>query len=226
MKFIPSVDADFTPAPTHKFSLEISKKYLLKKRVLDIGCWNGDFESLIKFNSDLIGLDPDADALKVARKRVPQFRYIKGDVLKELPFSKEFDTVITWMTMEHISSQQEALININKVMKKNGTIFISTPALTLRSVLFDLPYVILGHRHFSKKEFGEYLSKTGFKVEEMKILGGYFVAIRITLLLFYKYFLRKPLPPIKFIEDKQMNEYRSGKGFNELFIRAKKIKDV
>lgn len=226
MKFIPSVDSSFTPAPTHKFSYILSKKYIQNKKVLDVGCWNGDFETLIDIKCNLIGIDPDTDALRVAKKRTPQFTFKKADVLKKLPFKKEFDTVVSWMTMEHIPDQQTALININRVMKKNGVIFISTPALTFRSVVFDFPYVLLGHHHFRKSVFKKYLENAGFKVEKSELLGKYFVASRISLLLFYKYFLRRALPPIQFIEKRQLKEYKKGRGFNELFIRARKVKDV
>lgn len=226
MKFIPSVDSAFTPAPTHRYSYDISKRYLQNKKVLDVGCWNGDFQTLVNVNCKMVGIDPETAALKVARKRTPQFTFLKADVLKKLPFKKEFDTVVTWMTMEHIPDQQLALININRVMKKNGVIFISTPALTFRSVLFDLPYVLLGHHHFRISVFRKYLENAGFKVERSEILGRYYVASRVSLLLFYKHFLRRPLPPIVFIEKKQMKEYKQGHGFNELFIRARKVKDV
>jgi SAM-dependent methyltransferase len=227
MVFIPSADSKFKPAPTHLYSLEYSRKFIEGKKVLDVGCWNGDFETLLKNTKcSLTGIDPEEEALKVAIKRNPRFKFIKADVLKKLPLGKEFDTSLMWMTIEHIPNHTSALKNINRVMKKGGHIFISTPSNNLLSIIFDLPYFVFGHQHFNPSTLHKFLKDAGFEVEESRVIGGFFVALRISLLLFYKHLLGRSLPPMPYIERRQLAEYRSGKGFNEVFIRARKVKDV
>lgn len=225
MTFIPSVDTKFTPAPTHIFSLEFAKNNIIGKKVLDVGCWNGDFETLLKnFKTNLTGLDPDQNALSVAKKRNPKFSFIKGDVHRSLPFkNNEFDTVLLWMTLEHLDNEKKALRNINKILKPKGYLIISTPSNNPLSIFFDLPYFLFGHKHFDPKTLDRYLKETGFKVKELYVLGSFFVALRISLLLFFKYLLRRPLPPINFIDKRQLAEYRSKKGFNEIFLKAVKV---
>lgn len=226
MTFIKSVDSQFPRVPTHIYSLEFAKKNIVGKKVLDIGCWNGAFEYLLKdIKTKLTGVDPDPGAIKVAQKTFPKFRFVKGDVYN-LPFKKEFDTVLLWMTMEHLPDEKKALRNMNRVLKKNGLIFISTPSNRSFSIFFDFPYFLLGHKHFNPKTLERYIKEEGFVIEKLQVVGGFFVALRVSLLLFNKHFLRRALPPMPYVEEKQLEEYRSGRGFNEIFIQARKVREV
>lgn len=226
MQFIKSVDSKFPRVPTHIYSLEFSKRHIVGKKVLDIGCWNGAFEYLLKdIKTSLTGVDPDAGAIRVAKKNFPKYRFVKGDVYN-LPFRKTFDTVLLWMTMEHLPNERKALANMNKVLKKGGRVFLSTPSNRPLSILFDFPYFLLGHKHFNPKKLQKYFEQEGFVVEKIQVVGGFFVALRVSLLLFNKHFLRRALPPMPYVEDRQLKEYRTGKGFNEIFIQARKVREV
>jgi SAM-dependent methyltransferase len=225
MKYVKNVDNVFTHVPTHLYSLEYCKKFILGKKVLDLGCWNGAFEKLlIKFPITLTGVDLDIQALKTARKEFPKFKFISGDIETGIRLREKQDVVLFWMTLEHLKNESEALKNINMILKKNGRLFLSTPSNHPLSILFDFPYFLIGHKHFDPNYLKELLSKAGFIVEDLRVVGGLWVALRITLLIFYKYLLNQALPPMSFVEERQLSEYRSGRGFYEVFLRARKIK--
>ena len=56
--------------------------------------------------------------------------YIKHDINKMLPFKNaEFDCVILGEVIEHVPDTDKLLIEINRILKKEGRLIISTPNL-------------------------------------------------------------------------------------------------
>lgn len=114
-----------------------------ESKVLDIGLAHGLFSVLIKceFNCEIWGIDKKRRERKV--DRIKQGKWLKRyksydinftycDITKEyLPFSKkEFDLVIFTEVLEHLITNHppiDELYKIRKVMKKGGTLILSTP---------------------------------------------------------------------------------------------------
>ena len=48
---------------------------------------------------------------------------------KKNNFKKKFDNIIIFNVLEHIYNEKNALRELNKILKKNGKIYISTPFL-------------------------------------------------------------------------------------------------
>lgn len=214
--------------PGHTYLFNWIKPYIRNAQILDIGCWTGEMEILLeKENCRVIGIDKIDEPLIVARKRFPQYEFIKFDTTKKLPFpNKHFDLVMFFMVIEHLpkGSEQKALENINKVMKKGGMLFFNTMNWNLLSIILD-PAFIFGHRHYSRNFIYQILDKAGFKVLETRYNGGFYTALHIFLLYFYKHILHKSEPRNGFLDMLMARDYRN-KGFAEIDIRAIKVKDL
>lgn len=97
------------------------------KSVLDVACGIGDFS--INDTKRITGVDHNKASLAVAKKRGCKVVY--GDVLK-LPFKdNSFDGVFCAHIIEHFdpAHARVLLTEINRVMKKGGTLVLQTPLL-------------------------------------------------------------------------------------------------
>ena len=95
------------------------------KRVLDFGCGDGRYKKYIIDNNEYIGIDVDESGHPNQDK--------KNDITwnkKKLPFENEFfDIILMTEVLEHIENVGETLDELNRVLKNNGKIFITSPFL-------------------------------------------------------------------------------------------------
>ena len=120
----------------------INKKTL----VLEIGCGDGSFMEVLQqeFECKIIGLDIASQAVVMAKKKGLRVR--KWDIEKPFPFLKNsFDLIISRQVIEHIYDPDIMLDNVHKVLKKEGTLFLTTPNL---SVWFNRLILLLGFQPF------------------------------------------------------------------------------
>lgn len=208
----------------HKFYFEYSKKYIEKKEVLDIGSWTGPFETLIYgLAKKITAVDVEEKALKVLKKNLPKITTVKA-VSHKLPFKNEvFDVVCFFDVIEHIPSGYElaTLLEINRVLKKEGYLFMATPYKNFWSNLLDPAYILAGHRHYGRMQLLSMLSDAGFKNENVKITGSFFTSGYAICFYFFKHILRIKMPTIGLIE-KRMEKDMKKNGFTQIAIRAKK----
>lgn len=125
-----------------EYLTEISKYYGIKLRgkVLDIGCsMGGLLFSLYKSKKfDFIaGIDIDKTAIEMAKEYKKMSKILDDQLFVEiaqienLPFQDNFfDFIIVKDVFEHLSNElnlKKAIINIKRVLKEGGFIFIETP---------------------------------------------------------------------------------------------------
>ncbi len=220
-----SKDIDKTEAKgEHKFYFSFSKNYIKNKKVLDIGSWTGPYETLIyNLAKEITAVDVEEKALKVLKKNLPDVVCVKAYSHK-LPFKVEmFDVVTFWDVIEHIPVGYEprTLAEINKVLKKNGYLFLATVNKNFWSDLLDPAFWLAGHRHYTEKQLVEMLKDAGFRVEEVKKTGSFISSFYALSFYFFKHILRTKMPTIPYIERK-MEKDISSPGFIQIAIRAKK----
>lgn len=149
-------------------------------KILDIGCFDGTFLSLVKNqNNDFYGLDASDWAIEHMRKKEMKIQKFFFDDKTELPFENDFfDIVIAGEIIEHIFDTDFFLEEISRVLKPGGKLLISTPNVaSLGRRLFLLfganPIIELspneadsvGHiRYFTRKTLKKILEKHGFKI--------------------------------------------------------------
>lgn len=165
------------------------------KRVLEIGCGAGAGTRFLKEllePTELYGVDISEDAIAKAKKKgLTAYTINVGD--EKLPFKNNFfDLIITFEVVEHVFDTGAFIEEIRRVLKPEGTLYISTPNLAWwmnKALLFfgyqpantevDLEHSTLGkpklfpsgisagHIHvFTKKSMNEFLSIHTFSVDK------------------------------------------------------------
>lgn len=113
---------------------QILKQSINRKRnlkILDIGCGTGETLTFLKNYLDspkLYGIDSSPTAIKFAQSR-GHCNISKVDA-KKLNFKDStFDYILLLDVIEHIKDDISVLIEANRVLKNNGKIIITAPAL-------------------------------------------------------------------------------------------------
>ena len=157
------------------------KKYTLNRNgsMLDVGCGEGRhiFGVMQEYPMmKCVGLDMDDDSLKKAEEGYSYFEsisevgaeFIKGSAYS-LPFpDNTFDLVVCSEVLEHLHEYNDAVIEINRVLKPGGKFFASVPAFWPEKICWYLSkeYQIQpgGHlRIFDHKKLVHEIEDRGFK---------------------------------------------------------------
>lgn len=152
-------------AVEHYQRYQFAKQLVKGKRVLDAACGEGYGSSLLAEAADHVtGLDIDGRAVESANQKYAKdnLEFKEGSIDK-LPFEDHvFDMVVSYETIEHVDGKmQENFLNeIRRVLKKDGTLIMSTPN---KAVYTDL---VNGHNLYHIKEF--------YVNEYQEFLSGYF----------------------------------------------------
>ncbi len=195
-EYIPEYEAS-------KAHLELffSDEEIVGREVLDAGCGTGIFTIIFanKGARKVIGIDISEGSLNTGRMLKDKFELSNVEFRKEdmlnLPFKDNtFDIVWAWGTIHHTENPYQAMNELIRVLKKNGTFFITLYKKTkltfiheiIRKILIKTPkkswtflskimafFLWLVVFFFKRRE----KSRKGEKLEEL-ILDWYFVPIR------------------------------------------------
>jgi SAM-dependent methyltransferase len=113
---------------------EIIREFCSGKRVLDIGCVHHDIENSERENwihgvivacaEYVLGVDYLESA--VAELASKGFNVITADVTKPIPITDRFDVIVVGNLIEHLSSFEGLMENIQKLLLPGGVALIST----------------------------------------------------------------------------------------------------
>lgn len=125
-------DSHFSPQTfLNKIRLDAILRNIPNKKckILDVGCRYGIMlEYLGRHGHDCYGIDPDPDALRLAKEKNLN---VKEGYAERIPYpDKSFDVVIFSEVIEHLRNPMLAICEISRVLKKGGLIIITTPNLT------------------------------------------------------------------------------------------------
>lgn len=151
--------------------------YCTNKSVLDIGCYLGYGENVIKETSkEIIGIDTDKDAIDFACRNYDfkniDFIHVE---LGRLPFNDDrFDTVLGMELIEHIPPQEldYFLRDVKRVLKKGGTLITVTPNRKTRLMPFQKPLNPDHFREYTATQFIKILCRHFSDVEIAGIRGS------------------------------------------------------
>ena len=157
------------------------KKYTLNRNgsMLDVGCGEGRhiFGVMQEYPMmKCVGLDMDDDSLKKAEEGYSYFEsisevgaeFIKGSAYS-LPFpDNTFDLIVCSEVLEHLHEYNDAVIEINRVLKPGGKFFASVPAFWPEKICWYLSKEYQnqpgGHlRIFDQKKLIHEIENRGFK---------------------------------------------------------------
>ncbi|MBP2045619.1 class I SAM-dependent DNA methyltransferase [Methanobacterium aggregans] len=82
-------------------------------KILDVACGTGTHASILAENFQVLGVDINKNMLKIAHKKVPEVRFIHGD-MKELDLGDKFDAVICMFSAIHYNTSYFELENTLK----------------------------------------------------------------------------------------------------------------
>lgn len=148
------------------------------KEILCIGCGSGDecAELMALGAKKIIGIDLSPALIEIAKKSFPDIEFHVMD-MENLGFDPEsFDLVVSSLTMHYVPSWIKTLVEIKKVLKKNGRAVVSTNhPIRFGAQIERMPdkeIFVLGYTRYTehKKEgdiFGNYL-------EDRKIEDSWF----------------------------------------------------
>jgi SAM-dependent methyltransferase len=162
------------------------------KKVLDFGCGDGRYKKYVIPNNEYIGIDV-AESGHGSNKNY--------DVLynkKEIPFKDEtFDAIIFTEVLEHIEDVDLTISELNRVLKTNGKLFVTTPFIWAEH---ETPYDFQRYTSFGIKKLFE---KHGFCIISYKKLVknklAIFLIIESELTKYIDSFVSNRF--LKFIED-------------------------
>ncbi len=200
-----------------------------QKKILNLGCGFGWFELNIaeKNIKKITGLEITEKDLITAKENIndDKIDFKIGSAI-DIPFpADEFDTVVSWDVIEHIpkNSEEKMFKEIRRVLKNNGTFYLSTPYDSFISKILDPAWWLIGHRHYKKEKLNDFAVNTGFVIEKASIKGGLWQLLAgINMYISKWIFRRKPFFN-KFMKKKQNKEYSKNNGFAHIFVKFRKI---
>jgi len=101
------------------------------KRVLDVASGVGYGADLLSSAgaTEVVGLDRSPEAVGYGKKHHSRFRptYVLGDA-QSLPFQDaQFDVVVSFETIEHVSDYHRFLAEVKRALRPDGLLIVSTP---------------------------------------------------------------------------------------------------
>lgn len=178
----------------HTHKIKLAERILSRLKFnscLDVGCASGYMISQIASffsNAKYFGIDIYDKAIEYAKKEYPniEFKVASAD---RLPFEDDiFDVILFYETIEHVENPQECLKEINRVLKKDGTLILTMDS---GSLLFRLVWFVWentkgkiwqrAHLHpFHHTELEQLIQSSGFIIRD-KIFS--FLGMEVTFIL-------------------------------------------
>ncbi len=138
---------------THLKRYDFARQFCKGKVILDSACGVGyGTYCLAEVAREVVGIDISYEAIAYAKKNYQKENVIFGvmDVHRlEFP-SEKFDIVCSFETIEHIANPREFLVQVKRVLKKDGIFIVSTPNAKKTNYKPKNPYHLI---EYSRKDF-------------------------------------------------------------------------
>ncbi len=151
-----------------KNKMELSGLKYRGAKILDIGCFTGDFLKLLyDQGADVYGEELQSEAVKIANQKLPGRIYEPEASDNKLQMIK-FDAVCLVGLVEHVLKPQEVLHRSMAFLKPGGILMIQTPnsASWIAKLMgkYWPPYAPVEHIHlFSRKSLEKVLRQNDFE---------------------------------------------------------------
>jgi SAM-dependent methyltransferase len=129
-KFFCKLAKDLAYAPSgiimRTAEAELLSAIAMEPPILDLGCGDGYFASLVKPEGMDVGCDTSKPALKRATARKQYRALVQCDATKSIPFPNEwFATVISNSSLEHMDDIDAVLRQISRVLRRGGKLIFT-----------------------------------------------------------------------------------------------------
>ena len=140
-----------------------------KMKALEFGCGTGLLSFQLKNYFKQITLVDTSDGMiqvlkeKVKQLKVPNFKPILIDILKNSKSISKTDVIYTLMTMHHIKDVENAFKTFHSLLNKNGYLCIAD-LVEEDGTFHPTSQNFIGHNGFNKIELTKMLNNNGFEV--------------------------------------------------------------
>lgn len=149
------------------------------RTVLEIGCAEGGFKSLLRTDCEYWGVETDSNAASIAKEK--SYKVLAGeytDIEEQLP-NDYFDLIICNDVIEHMPDESAFLRSIKSKMNDQSTIVISLPNVRYIKNIYELlvrkdwhyrDAGILDRTHlrfFTNKSIRHTMQSAGFNITQM-----------------------------------------------------------
>jgi cyclopropane fatty-acyl-phospholipid synthase-like methyltransferase len=134
-----------------------------KRKLLDVGCANGDFPRFMAAR----GWDVEGVEISQSSERITDFR-VYGQEFQDIPVNEPvYDAVTAWAVLEHVHDPMSYFRKASEVVKKSGLFVFLVPNFQSVASRYLFCEDIPRHLYFFTREtVGQYLEKTGFRLEQ------------------------------------------------------------
>lgn len=154
----------------YSYILDRFENFRKNNRLLDLDCNHGEFLEMAKERGwKVFGTSDTEESLSTCREK--GLEMYKGSLNLEHFEENYFDVICARNILEHITEPNIALTKINKIVRKGGVLYVTTPNFNsyLRYRLKE-KYSIISYPlrlvYYSKKPFKRLFKQNGFKVLE------------------------------------------------------------
>lgn len=140
-------------------------------KILDIGAGEGSTSRLFSQNNFVVSLEPKSERIK-KNSKTDSLNPIIADSLS-LPFKDAFfNLIILQDVVEHLNINKKLIDDLTSLLKKNGSIYLSTPnSLSIFNIISDphwgMPFLSLFKRDQIKKYFLKYFRKNDYRRDDI-----------------------------------------------------------
>jgi 2-polyprenyl-3-methyl-5-hydroxy-6-metoxy-1,4-benzoquinol methylase len=140
---------------------------LAGKRILDVGCFCGDFLDLAhQDGADVFGIELQKDACEIARKKHGD--RIRNCSFEQASFNQHFDIITMFGLIEHTVHPEILIASAARWLRKGGVLALQTPNTMsfLAKIMWKYwpPYIPIEHIHyFSASNIAQFLKSNGFE---------------------------------------------------------------
>ncbi len=151
----------------YKAKKNLQNSFDKKLQVLDVGCGNKPYADLFE-DCDYLGLDYNLEDTKAD---------IVGSAMKIPLEDSTFDIVFSTQVIEHVSSPNDMIAEIYRVLKPGGYLILSGPMYWPHH---EIPH---DYFRFTKYGFAELLKRNHFSEYDIKPDGGTWAQIFISIVI-------------------------------------------
>src|SRR3989344_2709711 len=135
--------------------------------ILDLGCGYGRlYPILSRLTQSIVGVDVDEDIIKEA-SAYPYLKLVRSSAEETLLPSCHFDKIISWATYD-AAEQGKALIEENRILKKNGLLLITGKN---KDYYDDDSKAFIAERNAKLKNFPNYFTDVYGLIKDIDLFG-------------------------------------------------------